>query len=318
MLISVIIPIYNIAPYLRNCLDSCLNQTFKNIEFICVDDGSTDESGQIADIYAAQDNRFVVIHKRNAGLPSARKAGIDIAKGDYIFHLDGDDDIPENAIENLVNVASKTNADIVIGSHFLYNDNGDKALCDSRIHINLYDDEYLNFILTEGLFNIWGKLIKRDLYTSNDIDIPLGISICEDLIQTTQLAYYSRVCVPCNEVVYNYYIRSTSMSKTNDKTVGQLTDRAIYAVCFVTNFLSQRVNINTRNLLSNYIKSFVYLYLQSPYPVSIRKKELKSLTRFIKETDNGIKSFRDLVCHIAFHNLSLAKLIVKIRQIKSL
>lgn len=317
MLVSVIIPIYNVSQYLNNCLDSCKNQTYRDIEFICVDDGSTDDSGKVADSYAKTDSRFKVIHKPNGGLPSARSAGIEAAKGDYIFHLDGDDRIPLNAISDLVATAKVTDADIVAGDYVTSGPDEDIELrVDSRIHSEMQGKEYLYFILREGLFNIWGKLIKRTLYTNNVIEIPRQISMGEDLVQMTQLAYYSTLCVPCKQVVYHYYIRPTSMSRNLSNVIGVLTDRSIFAVEFITRFLKTDSDDITVRLLSEYAKKFVYDYMRSPYPVSLRKKELKTLISFIKESSHGVKSFRDMVCRIACFNPTLAKCVAKISQIR--
>lgn len=316
MLVSVIIPIYNVSLYLRDCLDSCINQTYKDIEFICVDDGATDGSGQIADSYAKSDSRFKVIHKPNKGLPSARKSGIEMAKGDYIFHLDGDDSIPVNAISDLVEEAMATDADIVIGDYITKIQDNTEILGDSRIYNKLLGKEYLHFILKEGLFNIWGKLIKRTLYTHNAIQIPLQISMGEDLVQMTQLAYYSNLCVPCKKVVYQYYIRPTSMSRNQKNIIGELTDRSIYAVEFITRFLRPNADSITEKLLSEYNKQLVYDYMRSPYPTSLRHKELKTLVSFINKSSHGVKSFRDFVCRIALYNLLFAKCLAKISLIR--
>lgn len=312
MLISIIIPIYNISGYLRDCLDSCMRQTYKNLDIICVDDGSTDGSGVIADEYAAQDKRFKVIHKANGGLPSARKTGIEVSSGEYIFHLDGDDNIPDNAIELLANIAIKENADIVIGDYAMYNP--DKTYCDSRIADTLHGDEYLRFILSQGLFNIWSKLIKRELYTSNVIQIPSAISIGEDLVQMIQLSYHSKICVPCKSVTYNYYIRSTSMSKPQKNVIGSLTNRSIYAVEFIVRFLQTRGDDDILKLLSKYVKRFIYEYMKSPYSTALRYNELKTLAKFTKIHSSRIQSFVDMVCLSATYNLKLAKCIVKISQ----
>ncbi|PWM78597.1 MAG: glycosyl transferase family 2 [Phascolarctobacterium sp.] len=100
-LLSVIVPVYNVEKYLKKCIESLLNQTYKNLEIILVDDGSTDSSGEICDEYAAMDNRIKVIHKENGGLSSARNAGIDISTGNYIGFVDGDDYIAEDMYEYL-------------------------------------------------------------------------------------------------------------------------------------------------------------------------------------------------------------------------
>ena len=90
-LISIIVPVYNVEDYLPECIESIINQTYKNIEIILVDDGSTDRSGIICDYYAKKDQRIIVIHKKNTGVANSRNIGIDIAKGDYIFFVVSDD-----------------------------------------------------------------------------------------------------------------------------------------------------------------------------------------------------------------------------------
>ena len=89
--VSVIIPVYNVEQYLNRCIDSVLNQTYKDFEIILVDDGSTDKSGEICDVYAEKDSRITVIHKENGGLSDARNFGIDAARGDFLTFLDSDD-----------------------------------------------------------------------------------------------------------------------------------------------------------------------------------------------------------------------------------
>ena len=111
--ISIIIPMYNVEKYLRRCLDSVKNQTFENWQAICVDDGSPDKSGEIAEEYAKTDKRFVVVHKENGGLSDARNAGMPKASGEYIMFLDSDDFIHPQTMEIAYNLAQKNNSDIV-------------------------------------------------------------------------------------------------------------------------------------------------------------------------------------------------------------
>ena len=111
--ISIIIPMYNVEKYLRRCLDSVQNQTFSDFQAICVDDGSPDNSGQIAEEYAARDNRFIVVHKENGGLSDARNAGMPYATGEYIMYLDSDDFIHSQTMEIAYAMARRDRADIV-------------------------------------------------------------------------------------------------------------------------------------------------------------------------------------------------------------
>lgn len=112
--ISIIIPVYNVKPYLSKCLESCLQQTLYDIEIICVDDGSTDGSGELLDEYATVDHRIVVIHKSNGGLSSARNAGVDVATGEWIMYLDSDDHLESNACERIWLESMEEPTDIII------------------------------------------------------------------------------------------------------------------------------------------------------------------------------------------------------------
>ena len=125
MLFSVIVPIYNVASYVRKCLDSLKNQTMKEIEVICIDDGSTDESGRIADEYKSNNFPvFRVIHTDNRGLSAARNRGIDEARADWLMFVDSDDWVDERFCEIPYKAAIKNRADMVIFNHYIANEKG--------------------------------------------------------------------------------------------------------------------------------------------------------------------------------------------------
>lgn len=125
--ISVIIPVYNVEKYLKQCLDSVLCQTYKNLEILLVDDGSTDNSGSICDDIAKMDSRIKVIHKENGGLSSARNAGLDLAIGDYIAFVDSDDYLDLSTFENCIAKLLETDADVCMFSHFTTDGQYEKA-----------------------------------------------------------------------------------------------------------------------------------------------------------------------------------------------
>ena len=122
-LVSVIVPVYNCERYLRRCIESIINQSYKNIEIILIDDGSTDNSGEICNAYALSDNRIRVIHTENSGPSAARNIGIKNSKGEFIFFVDADDFIKNNAINLLVEHYHRTKADIIIGDFNKINNN---------------------------------------------------------------------------------------------------------------------------------------------------------------------------------------------------
>lgn len=137
-LISIIVPVYNVEKYLSKCLESIINQTYKNLEIILVDDGSTDKSGIICDKYIEKDNRIRIIHKNNGGLSDARNKGLDMAKGEYVGFVDSDDFIAEDMYECLYNFAQKNNLDVAMCSS-----------CDVYENKVIYPRKFRNIILDE-------------------------------------------------------------------------------------------------------------------------------------------------------------------------
>lgn len=124
-MISTIIPVYNVDNYLPKCVDSIINQTYKNLEIILVDDGSLDRCPDICDEYAKKDKRIIVIHKKNGGLSDARNAGLEIAKGEYISFIDSDDYINEHMYEDMLSAIENVDADLCICGYDRVNDDGE-------------------------------------------------------------------------------------------------------------------------------------------------------------------------------------------------
>lgn len=169
-LVSVIIPIYNVDKFLFDSIDSVCKQSYKSLEIILVNDGSTDNSPQICDELAKNDERIIVLHKENGGLSSARNAGINIAKGDYIFFLDGDDFIEKETIKILVDrINSNMKIGIVSAPCFLsYKDGKCNIFRDEwnirSIRIINYESLFLKSLLQEICFSACCKLYKKKLF----------------------------------------------------------------------------------------------------------------------------------------------------------
>lgn len=309
MKVSIIIPIYNVSRYLDDCLSSCIHQTFDNLEIICVNDGSTDNSRDIIRKYQEKDGRIKCVDKKNEGLPLARKSGIEVATGEYIFHLDGDDNLPLDAIEKMMEVAKVEDADIVVGD-YLAIENDSRKVIDSSINKPLDSTAYLRYILERGSFNIWGKLIRRTLYAGNQIEVPSSIVIAEDLVACFQLAYYVQKIAPSHSICYYYYIRPTSMSKVDKRVTGYLVDRSIYAVCFIAQFY-QKKNLDEalRVPMQQYLANFLFTYLCSPYPIKLHRERLLYLrgmisAEYISTIHNALKR---VMLQLSLVNLNMAK-----------
>jgi glycosyltransferase involved in cell wall biosynthesis len=170
-LVSIIIPIYGVELYLKQCIESVLSQTYQNLQIILVNDGSKDKCGEICDYYATKDTRIHIIHKQNEGLVNARKSGLAIAEGDYVTFVDGDDWVRENFIYNLVQPAIKYNTDFIIAGYIReFYGKEDKII--PKLPIGYYSKEDLvENILPNALYNgiffqhgistyVWNKLFK--------------------------------------------------------------------------------------------------------------------------------------------------------------
>lgn len=167
--ISIIVPVYKVEKYINRCLDSILNQSYKNLEIILVDDGSPDRCGEVCKEYAKKDSRIRVIHKENGGLSDARNFGMKYITGEYTLFLDSDDYIEKNCIETLLKVAQENKSDI-IQSGFYY-DYDTYLLYDDRYYtedspiVNLDNNSLMReLVINERVKNfVWGKLYKSEL-----------------------------------------------------------------------------------------------------------------------------------------------------------
>lgn len=210
-LISIIVPVYNVEQYIQRCLNSIINQTYKNLEIILVDDGSPDQCPQICDDYAAKDSRIMVIHKKNGGLSDARNAGLDICKGKFISFVDSDDWIDTNYIKTLFDLLTETKTDIAIGN-FFKTDGSKKNPTFPIQHRTLKPTEAI-ICCTRGntpAFAIsCSKLYKKELF--DNLRFPVG-KYHEDEFTTYLLFYKSTSVAYTSQVLYYYYSRETSIT----------------------------------------------------------------------------------------------------------
>ena len=180
--LSVIVPVYNVEPYIKRCLDNLINQTYQNLEIILVDDGSTDRSGTICDEYAHIDSRIQVIHKKNGGIASARKSGIVHATGDYTTNVDPDDWVEREAYEYMVKKLEQYQPDmLVLGYKKEFTGFSDeyRQLIEDGFYVeNEFWDAFNNCIETKKFFCqpidmlLWNKAIKTDIWKKYQLDCP--------------------------------------------------------------------------------------------------------------------------------------------------
>lgn len=252
LLVSIVVPVYNSEKTISKCLDSLISQTFKDIEIICVNDCSKDNSLKVLNEYASKDSRIVVInHEENMNAGGARNSGIKAAKGEYVCFVDNDDWLDLNTIEGLLNKSKDLTADLILtdlkqvfpdGSHNIIN--------------NIPDNLPLNEKIKWGLLNgapLLGSLIKRQLFLSNNLFYPekifyednpvhFALLTCSSSVVSTQIAYYNYYHSP------NSVTRSTSIKKIQDRI-------------FTTNlFLHNTKRIGSYSQYKEYIEA-TYIHL---------------------------------------------------------
>lgn len=215
-LISIIVPVYNVEKYLPKCIESLLKQTYKKLEIILVDDGSTDQSGIICTSYEKLDRRIKVIHKQNGGLSDARNFGLNVAKGKYVTLVDSDDFVEPIMIEYLYTLISKYQADISVCQR---NEVEEK---NNVIHPHLTVQEEVvdgnrncmkSFFTNKGIDTVaCGKLYKNELF--DKVRYPIG-KYHEDVFTTYKLIAQAQRIAIGSEHLYNYLIRSNSISNSS-------------------------------------------------------------------------------------------------------
>lgn len=212
-LISVIIPIYKVEDYLERCIQSVRKQTYTKMQIVLVDDGSPDLCGQLCDEMVKQDRRIKVVHKENGGLSDARNTGVEYADGEFVFYLDGDDYLEENALEILINTQREYSADIVVGNYFYsYDNHEDIAKCPYQTEVILNNYEAMEALVTGKIQNFaWGKLLKTEIAKKHLF--PKG-KLFEDNYWAHLVFADAENVVAINKPVVHYVQRGDSISYT--------------------------------------------------------------------------------------------------------
>lgn len=224
--ISVVVPVYNVEPYLIECLESIINQTYRDLEIILIDDGSTDKSGDICDEYGKKDERIIVIHQSNQGSASAKNAGLRKSSGEYLAFVDSDDFLQEDAYEFMVKQLEEYCADIIQGCfrkvyQKFYRDVNkiiEMQILDTSEFLELFTKDW-----TCGL--LWDKLYKRDIF--KDIYFKEGHKI-DDEFFTYKGVMNSKKILRVPHYIYNYRQRISSVMFSKDSQLKIISDSLEY------------------------------------------------------------------------------------------
>ncbi len=242
-MVSVIVPVYNVSKYIRQCLESICKQTYDKIEIIIVDDGSTDGGGEICDEFAAIDRRVTVIHQENQGLVCARKNGLAISRGEYITYVDGDDWVETDMLKKLVEVVEREKVDIVIHGRFF--DIGERSIRyyqgfeagrydKDRLREEVYPSMIVNKGFMEwGIFpNVWDKLFRREILFECQMRVDDKLTMGEDAACVYPCMLKADSVYIMDECFYHYRQNDASMvrSKHTVKNEKEMYRRLFYSV----------------------------------------------------------------------------------------
>lgn len=240
-MLSVIVPIYNVRPYLGQCIESICNQTYRDLEIILVDDGSCDGSSGICDQYQTMDDRIVVLHKKNQGLVKARKSGLQMSRGEYIAYVDGDDWIEPEMFERLYGTMAEYNADIVMCGHYIdtgniskeaYHDVPDGYYGKKQLIEQIYPE----MIVGRAFFDwkiypaLWDKLFKRESIMPYQMEVDDRLKMGEDAACTYPALLNADNIYILHQCLYHYRQTTASMVKNvQDYTEERLQFQTLYA-----------------------------------------------------------------------------------------
>ena len=252
--ISVIIPVYNVEKYLAQCLDSVINQTLKDIEIICVDDGSFDGSLEILNKYKEKDERIKILTQKNQYAGVARNNGLKVAKGKYLSFLDSDDFFEPTMLEDMYKIAEKDDSDIVVCSFYEYD-----TKTQTKNHIIKIEDKYVDkspFAPQEfpiSLFdfsslNAWTKLFRRKLFKDNDLHFENCICCNDFTCVCTALAVAKKISVTNKPYIYYRTSQNNNLTANRHKSVDSFL------------FAAQKLedNLKKLNLYNTFKQAFIH------------------------------------------------------------
>lgn len=320
--ISVVIPVYKVEKYLDECLESVVNQTYKNLEIILVDDGSPDNCPKMCDEWARKDDRIKVIHKENGGLSDARNAGVKVSTGKYLSFIDSDDYVEKNLYEVAIEKLKDNNAQIfVFGRSYLYGNNKESN-SNKKIELIMNSEEALDKMNIFQYYDVaaWDKIYKRDLF--ENIEFPKG-KLCEDWYTTYKVIDKADKVVFNSTPLYVYRQRSNSITHSN---VAKINREPLYASKEVLEFIKEKHPNIVQNAISKYVVSCIGVYNNYLYYTKDTDKEKKEILEIVKNYYKEAISNKELafsrkaqiilVCKFNLLYRFLIKLMRRIRDFK--
>lgn len=303
MKVTIIIPIYNAENFLKDCIESSIRQTYKNIEIILVDDGSTDQSRKIEEKYAKIDQRIKLIKQENLGVNIARKKGIEQSSGDYILFVDADDWIEENTVEILVSKLKKFESDIIRFRYVIKPDNIKQKILFENRDVTFSGEnkkDFYKFLIQKGqVHTLWGQIINKKLFENKIEALDSHLCRSEDLWANLDLYTYAKKITLIQDVLYNYRNNSNSTMRKleknrimeNLKSIGFVYDKLFK---YIEKWkIDNDIDIVRKTALKQ-LHALCYESMKFFYIKNIRKKELYNIFYSCFESENMSK-IRDIL-----------------------
>lgn len=296
--LSVIIPVYNVEPYLRKCLDSIVNQTYRDLEIVLIDDGSPDNCGEICDEYAARDDRIVVIHKKNGGLSAARNDGIRRATGEWITFVDSDDWCELDYYERMIEKQVETDTDIICASgHYMEISpyRTEKRFCFSEAFSFHTTEE--QHVLMDRVLAIkrmvlkgnspfgytWDKLYRRKFLIKEHLEFDESLRVCEDSLFNYQAMSKADKVIGMIYTGYHYRVNMASITKSYDPNRPEKDYQYVTLLCKyaehydIDKDMKKVLEAHVIGCIASSMKMY-YFHPQNTLPYTVIKKELKEMT----------------------------------------
>ena len=301
--ISIIIPVFNVEKYLKRCVDSILEQKNNNFEIILVDDGSTDKSPEICDLYADQYSNVLVIHKVNSGPSDARNAGLDLATGEWVMFVDSDDYVRNDCFEKILRSLSNRVDLLIFGSSF-FDETGQlikQSTLDNSTFVLYGEQQKLDFVIQQLLmckvgWEVWGKVFKRNLIEKYQLRFPKNIMIAEDQLFCVCYCMHSSLINIIKDHLYCYTVRQNSImsdygKRNNISTISRLSK---YGYDHCLTFEEEcKIFIKEYPIINYQILDVEFRRLEKLYGYS--RKDFRSIILSSKHTDYLMDQFKGLI-----------------------
>lgn len=309
---SIIIPVYNVAPYIRKCLDSVLSQDFNDWEALLIDDGSTDGSGSICDEYASRDCRFRVFHKTNGGVSTARNIGLDNARGEWIWYVDPDDWLAADALPCLANAISGRNCDTVFFGIEYYDENGTLLGEENR---ELVLDKAKNETIIINDYPPQNYLLKREIIEKYHLRFSAGIPTGEDLEHQYKYLMVCQNPISINKRLYKCLRRGGSAMR-NPKTLDNMAKYSPIVLEHLVSFIAKN-NITETSWLAARLNRTFKAVMSSNYIVDKYREGLQQRLRMADKCLKGMgfHEYADFAVKVGVTELRLYFMVQYLRKL---